>query len=142
MASQPRASADSGPPDSDVDVAGAESDGTDYDTDPDEATTSCAKRRKVSEKKSKYLGAFKYKTSFNKEWTKTWPFIAAVVGDPYKVRCNVCDKTVSIAHQGAADIRSHIQSQAHTKLAKVAATQPRLVFPSTSGLADKVRPLM
>ena len=138
MASQPHGSADSSPSDA-VDAAGTESDG---DTDPDEAKTNRAKRRKVGEKSSKYLGAFKYKTSFNKEWTKTWPFIAAVVGDPYKVRCNVCDKTVRIDHQGAADIRSHIQSQAHTKLAKVAATQPRLVFPSTSGLADKVRLLM
>jgi len=98
---------------------------------------SSPKRFKES-KKSKYSGAFKYKTKFSKEWTKTWPFISAVPGDSYSARCNVCAKTVSIAHQGAADIRSHVRSQAHSKLAKVAAALPKLSFVSSNPLADKV----
>jgi len=53
---------------------------------------SSPKRFKES-KKSKYSGAFKYKTKFSKEWTKTWPFISAVPGDSYSARCNVCAKT-------------------------------------------------
>lgn len=64
------------------------------------------------------------------------PFIA-IPGDPYSVWCNVCSKTVSIGHQGATNICSHIQSQVHTRLAKVVATQPKLSFPSTP-IADKI----
>ena len=99
---------------------------------------SSPKRFKESKEKSKYSGAFKYQTKFSKEWTKTWPFISTVPGDSYSARCNVCAKTVSTAHQGAADICSHVRSQAHSKLAKVAAAQPKLSFVSSNPLADKV----
>ena len=87
----------------------------------------------------KYSEAYKYKTKFQKEWTKSWPFIAAVHGDPYNVRCNVCDKKVNIAHQGASDICSHIKSKKHIKLAKASATQQKLSFPSSNPLSNKVR---
>ena len=62
----------------------------------------------------RYGGAFKYKTRFKGEWTKIWPFIA-IPEDPYSVWCNLCSKTVSIGHQGAADIYSHVQYQVHTR---------------------------
>ena len=110
----------------------------DLDENQDLAVSS-PKRQKESEERSKYSGAFKYKTKFNKEWTKSWPFIAAVQGDPYSARCNVCAKMVNITHHGAADIRSHVWSQAHSKLAKVVVTQPKLSFTALSSpLADKV----
>ena len=110
------------------------------DTDSDVGTTSpgsLKRRRLITGERSKYSGAFKYKTKFNKEWTKTWPFIAGIPEDPYSARCNVCAKSISVAHQGSADIRSHIQSQSHAKLAKGVATQPRPSFPSMAN-ADKV----
>ena len=70
----------------------------------EELGESSPKRFKESKENWKHSWAFKYKTKFSKKWTKTWPFISAVPGDSYSVRCNVCAKTVSIAHQGAADI--------------------------------------
>ena len=113
----------------------------DGESDSDSVTaTGSPKRQRLLTRgeRSKYSGAFKYKTKFNKQWTKTWPFIASIPENPYLARCNVCAKSISIAHQGAADIRSHIQSQSHSKLAKVTATQPRLTFPSSGCHADKV----
>ena len=103
----------------------------------DDFEASSPKRRRVMEK-SRFSGAFMYKTKFSKEWTKTWPFISAVPGDPFIARCNVCAKTVSISHQGAADMRSHVRSKSHTKLAKAAATQSKLSFASPNPLAESV----
>ena len=59
----------------------------------DDFEASSPKRRRVVEK-SRFSGAFMYQAKFSKEWTKTWPFISAVPGDPFIARCNVCAKTV------------------------------------------------
>ena len=104
----------------------------------DNFEASSPKRRRMMEK-SKYSGAFMYKTKFSKEWTKTWPFISAVPGDPFIARSNVCAKSVTISHQGAADIRSHVRSQSHTEIAKAAATQSKLSFALPNPLAERVR---
>ena len=36
-------------------------------------------------KTSKFKGAVKYKTKFNPDWKKEFPFITSVAGDPYKI---------------------------------------------------------
>lgn len=51
-------------------------------------------------KKAKFAGAFKYKTSFSPEWKKAWPFVSAVCDDPHMFRCNVCSKNLSCSHRG------------------------------------------
>lgn len=96
------------------------------------------KRPRVEKERLKYSGAFKYKTKFNREWTKNWSFIVSVPDDLFCAKCNICAKKFSVAHQGIADVRSHIQSKAHSKLARAVATQPRLAFSSSLPHAEKV----
>ena len=36
-------------------------------------------------KRSKFKGAAKYKTKFNPDWKKEFPFITSVAGDPYRL---------------------------------------------------------
>ncbi len=91
-------------------------------------------------KKTKFSGAFVYKTKFSEEWKKTWPFVSSVAGDPHSFRCNICAKTLKCGHQGAADVKDHIAAQGHRKLAKTLATQPKLTWPFANPLRDKVRP--
>ena len=40
------------------------------------------KKAKVS---SKFTGAAKYKTKFNPDWKKEFPFITSVASDPYRL---------------------------------------------------------
>lgn len=54
--------------------------------------------------KAKLSGAHKYETKFNPEWSKKWPFIVVVPDDPYRARCTVCSRNLSVCHQGIADI--------------------------------------
>jgi len=79
-----------------------------------------------------------YKTSFSEEWKKTWPFVTSVPGNSHSFRCNICDKKLSCGHQGVSDVKDHIASKSHQKLAKVLATQPKISFPSAAPLQDKV----
>ena len=88
-------------------------------------------------KKAKYTGAYKYKTKFSESWKWTWPFISSVACDPYRFRCNLCDKSLSCGHQGIADVKDHIATQSHQKLAKSMESQQKLCFTSNS-LKDKV----
>ena len=105
-------------------------------SDPDSDCTSLTEPSPA--KKTKLTGAFRYKTSFCEEWKKTWPFVSSVPGNPYSFRCNVCDKKLSCGHQGAADVKDHVATQSHQKLAKLLATQPKLSFPAADPLQDKV----
>ena len=105
----------------------------------EEEDVSSPKRRRTESPTNKFAGAFKYKTKFQKTWTKTWPFIAGIPGDPHNVTCDVCDKKINIAHQGAADICSHIKSKKHNQLAKASATQKKLSFPLSNPFGSKVR---
>ena len=59
-----------------------------------------------SEKKAKYSEAYKYKTRFSKDWTKTWNFITAVPNDQFSFRCTLCSKILSCSHQGISDVKS------------------------------------
>ena len=98
----------------------------------------CELAEPAAKKKTKFTGSFLYKTKFSEEWKKTWPFVSAVPGNPHQFRCNVCAKNLSCGHQGVADVKDHIASQSHQKLAKTLATQPRLTFTSADPLQDKV----
>ena len=88
-------------------------------------------------KKAKFTGAFKYKTKFSEAWKRTWPFISSVAHDPYRFRCNLCDKSLSCGHQGITDVKDHISTQSHQRLAKSMESQPKLSF-SANPLKDKV----
>ena len=85
-------------------------------------------------------GAAVYRTKFNRAWTKTYPFIAEVKGDPYKFLCTVCQRQVACEHQGKHDVDRHIGKTMHQANAKTFRDQSTLSFPSeSSSLAEKVR---
>ena len=86
----------------------------------------------------RFRGASTYRTKYNREWEKTYPFVRPVHGDPHAFRCSVCLKNIRCAHQGIADVKSHIKSVCHQKLSKNMASQPRLSFSSHDSLTDKV----
>ena len=89
-------------------------------------------------KKAKFAGSFKYKCCFSREWKKVWPFVSAVPESARMFRCNVCLKNLSCAHQGAKDVKEHVATKMHQRLAKAAEKQPKLVFHSDP-LGEKVR---
>lgn len=62
-------------------------------------------REGPASKRTKFAGAYKYKTKYSKEWKKKWPFIDSVRGDPYSFRCSVCSKNLSCGHQGSTDVQ-------------------------------------
>ena len=82
----------------------------------DEPTPS--KRMKSSISVKKYSGAAVYKTKFKSTWTSKWPFATGVKADPYSYRCNVCDRSLSCAHQGEKDVSCHAESAQHKKNVK------------------------
>lgn len=53
------------------------------------------------------------KTRFNPEWTKKHPCIIKQAGDSGKAYCTVCNKALSVSHQGYADVERHINGQVH-----------------------------
>jgi hypothetical protein len=60
-------------------------------------------------KTSKKAGAAAYRTKFNHSWTKTWPFVREVKGDPYKFMCTTC----GAYDQGKRDVERHIGKAMH-----------------------------
>ena len=87
-------------------------------------------------KRARFLGAYKYKLKFSKDWTKTWTFIASVPHDPFSFRCTVCCKTLNCAHQRITDVRSHIAGKNHQRLSREIETQTQSSF-RPDPLADK-----
>lgn len=109
--------------------------GSEYETDRDAISDS----EGLGAGPSKRPKLMKYKTSFSQEWKKTWPFLTSVPGKPHFFRCNVCDKKLSCAHQGVSDVKDHIATKSHQRLAKALETQPKLPFGRSSDpLQDKV----
>ena len=117
------------------DDGGTSSDDLDYD---DDQSSSLDLGLESRPKRAKFTGAYKYKSKFSKDWTKTWTFIASVPHDAFSFRCTVCCKTLSCAHQGITDVRSHIAGKNHQRLAREMEAQPQLSF-KPDPLADKVR---
>lgn len=96
----------------------------------------------LSMNQKKFKGASTYKTKYNKEWEKTYPFIRPVHDDPHSFRCSVCMKNLSCAHQGIADVKSHSKAASHQKISKNMASQPKLSFSTSDPLTDKVTMLI
>lgn len=104
------------------------------DSDVGETGPSVAKKSKL-----KYSGAYKYKTRFSKDWTKTWSFITAVPGDRHSFRCTLCSKTLSCSHQGISDVKTHIAGKTHQRIGSQMSKQSQLSFASRMDpFSDKV----
>ena len=69
-------------------------------------------------KKAKCAGAAKYKSKFKKDWIVKYPFVSSVTSDKSLFHCYVCNRTLSCAHQGEADLKHYIASDGYTALAK------------------------
>lgn len=111
---------------------------SDNDTNS-EADSDC--NASVPNKKAKLSGAAKYQTRFQKEWTTKYPFLSSVHSDRSKYRCNICNKTLSCGHQGEADVKRHISSDAHMASEKAQIRQPAitsLLRQPNSDLNEKV----
>ena len=97
----------------------------------DEASPGPSKRAKT--------GAGTYLTRFNKDWTKTWPFIQEVKNNAYKFLCTVCSRQVSCGHMGKCDVERHICKEMHKANAKSMKSQSTLTFqPVSSSVSEKV----
>lgn len=103
--------------DSDVDV-----------NDPASTSATTSKMKGKTTNSTKYTGSFKYKTRFQPEWTKEWPFIRSAPGKESFFTCTVCKKEVSCAHQGKKDVQRHNESATHIKFASALNKQPKLNF--------------
>ncbi|KAK3882410.1 hypothetical protein Pcinc_013204, partial [Petrolisthes cinctipes] len=68
-----------------------------------------------TQKWQKVKGYVKYRTSYNKAWEKTFGFIARSSVSDQHIFCTVCQKHVSIAHQGSCDIKRHARGQQHLR---------------------------
>ena len=88
---------------------------------------------------SKKAGAAVYHTKFNHSWTKTYPFVREVRGDPYKFLCTVCGRQVACDHQGKCDVERHIGKAMHQANAKNLKGQSTISFQAQSSpLAEQV----
>ena len=60
----------------------------------------------------KKSGAKFYKTKFDHQWTKEWPFIK--MGKyQFHFLCAVCNKHMSCSHQWLFDMKRHVQASSH-----------------------------
>ena len=62
------------------------------------------------------------KTIFNANWTDNRPWLEAVEKDNTKARCNLCNKTFSVAGKGIGCINEHGGSKMHQDAEKSAAS--------------------
>ena len=86
--------------------------------------------------KVRKAGAAVYKTKFNHQWIKAYPFIREVKGDPYKFFGTICGRQVACNHQGRHDVEGKVLHQSNVKSLKAQLT---LSFRPDSGpLAEKV----
>ena len=94
---------------------------------------------KPSKEAKKQSGAGLYKTKFNKEWTKEYPFIQASINNIYKFYCTMCSRDVCCGRMGRADVERHIGKVMHKKNVKSLHCQQRLNFATSSPINDKVQ---
>lgn len=111
----------------------AEGDSAELDSDFE-----CGDLESPLPKKAKFSGAFKYKTKYSKDWERKWPFLSPISHNPYRFRCNVCSKELSCGHQGASDVKDHVLTKSHQKLAAQMTTQSKLSFKEVDPLHDRV----
>jgi len=89
--------------------------------------------------KQKAGGAAMYKTKFNKDWMKKWPFICEVPNNVFKFRCTMCSRDVSCAHVEKNDVERHISKAMHKANVKALHSQRTFDFlPTSDPINDEV----
>ena len=83
--------------------------------------------------KVRKAGAAVYKTKFNHQWIKAYPFIREVKGDPYKFFGTICGRQVACNHQGRHDVERHVGKVLHQSNVKSLKAQSTLSFRPDSG---------
>ncbi|KAL5479703.1 hypothetical protein EMCRGX_G023263 [Ephydatia muelleri] len=95
------------------------------DADDENPGPSTSKKQKMS---AKSVGATKYRTKFQKEWLKVYPFVQEVKDNPHKFLCNICMRQVACDHQGKHDIERHMEKAMHQANVKQMKGQTTLGF--------------
>lgn len=62
-----------------------------------------------------------YKTSFNPEWSKKYPWVKPNTRDNYKVSCSLCKSEISVANKGEGALSQHMNTDKHKTAEKAAA---------------------
>ena len=88
-------------------------------------------------KRQNFLELFSTKRSSTKNGKRSGPSFHQFL-EISIVLCALSARKLSCGHQGAADIRDHISTQSHQKLAKSMSSQSRLSFASSNPLSDQV----
>jgi hypothetical protein len=127
------------PDDGGGDLSGSEdysTSGTESDNDAGVGEEEPASKKRVT---TKSKGAATYKTIFNKEWSKEWPFIKDVKGNPHQFLCTICNRQINCSHMGQCDVERHIEKDMHTKNVKATRHQSTLNFlPKSDSIMTKV----
>ena len=84
------------------------------------------KKTKTIDRNTSQLGSFKYETKFSTVWSSTRSCIQPVDADVYAAFCTVYSCKVNYSHQGAGDIRRHVDSKKHKAYAKSLQSQERI----------------
>ena len=88
-----------------------------------------AKKQKLTRK---YQGPALYDTKYQSSWEKEYDFVSPSTSSKFHFHCKVCNKDVSVSHQGALDIQRHADGKMHKLRMAALRTQPKLDFKSTS----------
>ena len=78
--------------------------------------------------KRKYQGSATYSTRYDCKWRGEYPCIEAIKGDPYSFFCSTCSKKVSCKHMGIGDIKRHVDTASHKRMAMTMEHQSKLTF--------------
>ena len=75
----------------------------------------CADTTNKSNKKRsrRFEGAAKYKSSYKTSWECTFNFVTVSQLSKYYFYCTICQKDVSIKHQGIKDVARHADGKKH-----------------------------
>ena len=111
----------------------AEQDNDDSDTDHDNGKHDSENPRVKRKCSRKLHGSAVYSTAYQECWEKKYDFIKRSSLFPRShFHCKVCNKDVSITHQGAGDIERHAECKSHQQRVKSARNQSRLMFTASS----------
>ena len=76
--------------------------------------------------------AAKYRSKFNTNWKKQYPFIDKVRAGKHSFYCTICKGNVKCGHMGLSDVQRHVTMSMHQRYAKDARWQTTLSFQSLS----------
>ena len=111
----------------------------------DETTEDVGPIKKKQKLTRKYQGSALYVTKYQSSWEKVYTFVSPSSSSKCHFHCKVCNKDVSVSHQGALDIQRHAEGKTHKQRMAALRTQPQLSFkPSsdpvhTNAIAAEVR---